>query len=470
MANLVAMSSLDAVPCPRAAQATQVSCSVATVPLDSSSPDPTQMVELMVAVVDNGDPNGTGPVVFLQGGPGVGSVDLAPSFVGRSHDLVFVDQRGTGASEPKLDCPEVDELWEAQFSDDPNVRLADRDAAFDQAYAACANRLRADGIDFDHYNTQAAATDIELIRQLLGYDPWVLWGISYGTRLGLTVMRDHPAGVRAAVLDSVVPFEVDFFATIPEHGLRAVQALDGACDIDRCTDDHGDFLENLTTLVRRLDAEPVVVEATRPGSGAVFPFRVGGSELIDMVFTQLYSTRSLRSLPRQLARADFGGLDEMVNTFVTRRDPTELDLAIGLYYTTWCREEVPFYDESVDDRLLAENEAAFGPALRESLSSDGVESLCESFAVEASPPADDQMLVSDIPTLVFAGAFDPITPPAWSRQVADALPNSIYVELPDHGHGMATACPAGIRLAFLMDPTSVPDTTCVAAIVGPDFD
>ncbi len=468
--DLVAMSRLEPTDCPADVRAAQVSCSVATLPRNIDAPRAGETVELMVALVDNGDPNDVGPVVFLQGGPGVGSVTRAPNFVGAGHDLLFVDQRGSGYSTPKLNCPEVDDLWEAQFSDDPDVRLSDDGGLLDAAYVECARRLLSEGISFDDFNTKSAATDIELVRQLFGYDEWTLWGISYGARMGLTIMRDHPDGVRSAVLDSIVPFEVDFFATIPENGLRAIAALDAACDAGQCTGDHGDFFENLSDLVLRLNDDPVVVTATRPGSGETFPFRVDGKELVNMVFTQLYSTRSLRSLPRQIARADYGGFEEMVANYVTGRDPTRFDLSIALYYTTWCHEEFPFYDPSADDVLLDDLAVVFGDAVTEALSSDGLERLCKAFAVAPSDPVDDEPLISDIPTLVFAGAFDPITPPAWSRQVADRLTNASYVEMADHGHGMATACPATIRLSFLQDPLAQVDTTCADQTGGPDFD
>ena len=468
--ELFALSSLRPVDCPDDVRADQVSCSIATLPLDSQAPVRGENVELMVAQVDNGDPNGVGPVAFLQGGPGVGSVTMAPSFVGRSHDLLFVDQRGTGYSTPKLNCPEVDELWVTQYTDDPAIRMPADDSWLTAAYEACAARLRADGIDFDRFNTTAAAVDFELVRQLLGHEQWSLWGISYGTRLGLTIMRDHPAGVRSAVLDSIVPFEVDFFATIPENAIRAIIALDQACDIDRCASDHGDFLDTFSALVVALNQNPAVVTATRPGSGETFPFRVDGETLIELVFTQLYSSRSLRALPRQISRADAGGLDEIVATYVSRRDPDQFDLSIGLYYTTWCREEIPFYDDSADDELLLSLESRFGDAAARALSSDGVLQFCDFFAVAPSPGRDDDPLESSIPTLVFAGAFDPITPPAWSKQVADALTNSTYVELADHGHGMATTCPANIRLAFLIDPTAPVDTACADATGSPDFE
>jgi len=462
------MSSIADVDCPEGARAVQVSCWVATVPLDAANPKPDQMVELMVAYVDNGDPRGVGSVVFLQGGPGVGSVQLASGFVRGPHDAYFVDQRGTGYSTPKLACPEVEANWQLRLTDDDATRIGDNEDI--AAYAACSKRLTADGISFDSFNTTAAATDIEIIRQLLGQEPWHLWGISYGTRIGLAIMRDHPRGVRSAVLDSVVPFEVDFFATIPENGWRAMTALDEACDDDQCTADHGDFLENLSALVLRLNEEPVVLPATRSVTGEQFMFRVDGEALLDMVFTQLYSTRALRALPRQIARPDAGGLEEIVANYVARRDPNAFDLSTGLYYTTWCREEFPFHDSAVDDQLLDELSERFGNAIADSLSTDGVDEICALFEVAASPAIDDQPLTSDIPTLVFAGRFDPITPPAWSRQVADALANATYIEMPDHGHGMTGLCTSSLRVAFLLAPDDVLDPACVPQSTGPDFE
>jgi pimeloyl-ACP methyl ester carboxylesterase len=470
IADLLLMSSLSETECPEDVRAGRVACSIATLPRDVDSHEPGETVEIMVALVDNGDPNNVGPVVFLQGGPGVGSVTQADNFVGADHDLLFVDQRGTGYSTPTLKCPEVDVLWEGQYSDDPAVRLPDGEVFLKAAYADCGRRLTAEGIDFNLFNTRSAAVDIELLRQLFGYEEWSIWGSSYGTRLGLTIMRDHPDGVRAAVLDSVVPFEVDFFAAIPENGMRAIAALDQACDNARCSSDHGDFMSVLSELVLELNREPVAVIATMPITGKQWPFRVGGEQLIDLVFTQLYSTRSLGALPRQVSRASFGGLEEMVAAFVSRREPTQFDLSLGLYYTTWCREEFPFYDESIDDDLLSELEEQFGTAVAGALSSDGIAAYCDIFEVTPAPAVENHRLVSPIHTLVFAGAFDPITPPAWSLQVADSLSNSVYVEMSNHGHGMATACPMAIRLAFLINPTAALDTSCADQAGGPEFE
>ena len=466
----LALSALRPVECPEAARVDQVACSLARLPLRADDPDPSEMIELMVATVDNGGHGGIGPVVFLQGGPGVGIVSGASRFVGIDHDVILVDQRGAGSSEPKLACPEVDVLWLAEHTDDDSMRLTEGDEHYLDAHQRCRDRLASEGINFDDFNTEAAADDIALLRLLLGHESWSLWGSSYGTRVALTIMRDHPEGIRAAVLDSVVPLEVDFFATIPENGLRAIAALDQACDATSCTEHHGDFRENLASLTRQLSETPAAVTVTRPSSGEQFQFRVDGAELLNIVFTQLYNRASLPALPRQVSRSGFGGLDELVAAYVRRRDPERLDLAIALYYATWCREEFPFHDEVYDDELLADMEVEFGVAFADAFESHGLDGLCGVFDVESSTEVDDETVSSTIPTLVFAGAFDPITPPQWSRQVADALDNATYVELPDHGHGMITACPRSIRVEFLRAPHEPVDLSCVDQIGGPDFE
>lgn len=467
-----ALSSLQAVACPAGAQDAAVSCYFARTPAAANNPSADTMVDLMVSVVDNGDPSGIGPVFYLQGGPGIGSVQYSDRYVGLDHDVVLVDQRGTGSSIPKLGCGEVDDLWVAERTNEAAVRLDDVAGTITivDAYVACVDRLKASGVDLNLFDTTNAANDFALVRQLLGYSEWSIWGVSYGTRLGLTIMRDHPQALRAAVLDSVVPFEVDFFATVPENGLRSMTAVTQACNASACGTTYGDFLSNLGALAQRLDQDPVVLTVTRPSSGQQFAYRVNGKELLAMVFTQLYSTERLRSLPRQIAAADYGGLEEIVVNYVRRRDPEAFDLSLGAYYATWCSEEYPFYDHTRDDALLAQTYGQFGTGFALALSSDGVANVCSKFNVRRSSSTDNTALTSPIPTLVMAGSLDPITPPAWSRQVADALTTSYYVELADHGHGMTGACTAGIRLQFLINPNLPPDNSCAVSVGSPTFE
>jgi pimeloyl-ACP methyl ester carboxylesterase len=80
-------------------------------------------------------------------------------------------------------------------------------------------------------------------------------------------------------------------------------------------------------------------------------------------------------------------------------------------------------------------------------------------------------VVSDVPALIFAGQFDPITPSAWGQLAAETLSNSFFYEFPNLGHGVMDSdrCALEIGLQFLDDPTTEPDVCCMDALPGPSF-
>jgi len=112
------------------------------------------------------------------------------------------DQRGVGLGSPRLACPEGDDprLWWGLSTDPGSFDDGRRLVA---AYAACRARLLAEGNDLGAFTTTQSAADVEALGQSRGLSRVVLIGLSYGTRLALTVMRDHPGHVAAAVLVSI---------------------------------------------------------------------------------------------------------------------------------------------------------------------------------------------------------------------------------------------------------------------------
>jgi pimeloyl-ACP methyl ester carboxylesterase len=110
-------------------------------------------------------------------------------------DFIVVDLRGSGYSQPALDCP-------------------DRSGPAAQWMRTCRERLSSIA-DLDCYNSAAVAADLADLRRALGIREWNLLGESYGTRYALTAMRDQPEGIRSVILDSVVPPEADQYADGP---------------------------------------------------------------------------------------------------------------------------------------------------------------------------------------------------------------------------------------------------------------
>src|SRR5439155_5733048 len=73
------------------------------------------------------------------------------------------------------------------------------------ATRGCHRRLLQRGIDLAAYNTTENAADFADLRVALGIAEWNVFGVSYGSDLALTLMREHPQGTRSVTLDSVVP-------------------------------------------------------------------------------------------------------------------------------------------------------------------------------------------------------------------------------------------------------------------------
>jgi len=98
-------------------------------------------------------------------------------------------------------------------------------------------------------------------------------------------------------------------------------------------------------------------------------------------------------------------------------------------------------------------------------------SLCEAWGIQPAGPIVNEPVSSDVPALILAGQFDPITPPAFATMAAETLNNNYLFEFPGLGHGIldSNACALKLSLQFLQDPHTLPDNPCFEDFQGPDF-
>ncbi len=193
------------------------------------------------------------PIVYLAGGPGGSGVFAAqgrrqPIFLALRQiaDVIVLDQRGVGLSNHIPECTAERRL-------DPAAGL--NEAAL-TAYSAetlrmCVGRWRAAGVAVTGYTTAQSADDIEDLRRALGARQVDLWGISYGTHLGMAMMRRHPRSVGRVVFSSVEGMSQT--VKLPAH-VDAVYAR-----IDRAVG--GGLVERMRRVHARLDAAPLAVTA-----------------------------------------------------------------------------------------------------------------------------------------------------------------------------------------------------------------
>ena len=247
------------------------------------------------------------PVVFLHGGPGQGALlrifpQLNSPYLAE-RDLILVDQRGVGYSEPALACPEVDEatltsIVEGRSRED----LIAGDVA---AAAACRDRLQNEGITLDAYNTLESAADFESLRTTLGYEQWNLYGQSYGTLLAQTMMRLYPDAIRSVTLEAVMPLQ----QTVEETAVfgRALDEVFNNCANDAaCNAAYPQLADQFQVAVEQLNAQPVMLRVQVQRNGAFLDVPMDGRLFANILFLQLYSPANVPFVPFMIEQVGAG--------------------------------------------------------------------------------------------------------------------------------------------------------------------
>lgn len=418
-------------------------------------------VSLPVAVARTPNPSPEpDPVIYLAGGGGHAHLDYADYFIDTVGDAVLADrdfiqynQRGAPDTRPELSCPGYTNFL-FDLAADPALGSLWTDEHMDYL-ADCEAALAESGVDLTQYNSAANAVDARDVRIALGYDEANYYGTSYGTRLGLDLVRDFPEGVRSIILDSVYPPDVGYYTEYASTMHRAFTAVFEGCASDpSCSARYPDLESDFYATVDQLNAEPEV-------AGSPFgPVSVDGGVFMDAMAIYLYSPDWIPRSPQAIDRVASGDLRPVEDVVVGAI--TAPDINWSMFYAMQCREEIPFEDfseavslgENLPDQIIGHYTQGFARFHFEMCerSTSGIAQTIESEAVE-----------STVPALVFAGGYDPATPPYWSEAAADRLGNAVYVEFPTMGHGIMRSnnCGLEIGLAFIDDPTVDPNTSCV---------
>jgi len=462
-----------AAPCPFALPATLVegtdlTCGYLTVPERHEVPDG-PMIQLAVAIMSPVGGNAVDtPLVILNGGPGQDSgvilsamgMPTFPAYTLRQNRQVIVfDQRGVGASRPSLACPEIaedDRLYQSMSVNESSALLTG-------LAAQCRDRLVGEGVDLGAYTSAQSAADVAALRVAVGYEEIDLYGVSYGTRLALTIMRDHPEGIRSVILDANYPLQRDLYADAPATFNAALQGMFAGCAADAfCAQVNPDLPGALQQAVEQLNASPVPMTITPYGLTETIDLELDGVGFLNsVVFASLYATPLIPLLPYVITTTA-NGIMAPVEQFlmVLLASPP---ISYGMYYSIQCSEEIPFADETAPATPVAEALPLL-PVIADYFQvDDSLEPVCEDWPVDAPNPIENQPVTSDIPTLIVDGALDPVTSPDNAFLIAEGLPNATVAIFPGAGHSLLDQpCPLSIFVAFLADPATEPNLSCAA--------
>ena len=414
------------------------------------------------------------PLVYLVGGPGSsGSQLLQTSFrkylraFAGERDIIVIDQRGTGLSDPPLYCREVlfrlDEILQSRYAEHAELVL--------EILKHCHQRLARSGIQFATYHSQNNARDIVNVLLALGYEKWNLVGVSYGSRLALVIMRDHPQYLRSVILDSVYPPQADIYLDAYYHGERALQVLFEACALsESCNARYPDLEAVFYRLYERLNQAPVMATYSPPRYKTL-DIEISGYRLYDWVFSWLYEVDSIQQIPRLIYDLERGHAQHAVRVG-TAYEANMTSLSLGMHYTVQCQEEygVSVYRDYAS--MLAAHPHLSGYLRYPVEGAVTLPRLCEIWQAEARPSSVNQPVESDVPALLLSGNYDPITPPVYADMAGETLTTSYNYVLPHVGHGVLRSDPCAVRIAvdFINSPRSEPDSSCIAETRAIEFE
>ena len=199
------------------------------------------------------------------------------------------------------------------------------------------------------YGTRETVKDLTDLRHLLGIKQWNLHGVSYGTRLALSVMRDAPEGVRSVILDSPYPPEVHAYEIQAAGVELAFEKLFKACAKNNyCRRRYPNLERAIFEQIEWLNIRPLPVTVTDPRNGEPVTIEVTGKALVEITRWALAFTDARYALPHYLAAissVDPAVLEPAVRGMVDGYlGLGSGDMSEGKYYAVECIEEIPFND------------------------------------------------------------------------------------------------------------------------------
>jgi pimeloyl-ACP methyl ester carboxylesterase len=365
-------------------------------------------------------------------------------------DLILVDQRGTGRSEPNL-CPDIaGKLLDAALVLATSV-AEDALAARAAAYRACHDQAIDRGFDLSNFGTTVTAEDFERVRQALGIERWNVYGESYGTTVAMTLATLHPDTVRSLVLDSIYPPDpVPLWSNIVHDARDAFFAY---CASDSaCATSFPDLAEMYRAALARLEQNPLVVPVSpqlrQPDNRVIMT-----APLFELVVSNLlYFPTAYPALPgiiKSVHDGEPGGLAAVLASQIA----AAATLNRATHAAVECRDR-PHFRKPL-------------PAGASALDRRQLYDICGRWSKLGPPPLVPAG--TRVPSLVLAGQFDPVAGPALSRQIAQLIGTAAHVvEFPLIGHNVRqfSRCGAKIAADFIDQPMQALDTSC-ALLVAP---
>lgn len=433
---------------------TAAHCGKLSVPENNANPERT--IDLNIAVLKSSSSEKLNdPLLMLAGGPGQGAVEAFAGIVKifgsllPNRDVVLVDQRGTGASNP-LRCEVEPEDFEA---------LSDLESdAWKDWTRDCLRSLDADTTT---YTTTQAIDDLESVREALGIEKWNLLGGSYGTRKALTYMKMYPDSIRSVVLDGVVSQDEALSASHEANLQSTLSRIFDLCDQDEaCSERFGDAEQQMWKFLDSLKEQPIKLRIQNSSTGEFEELTMTREFAVVALRMFSYAPETMGLIPLMVSLANNDQPETMAYQAQMVMASLNQGINNALELSVTCAEDIPFLPETT-----GVTNSLFGDNLYELL-----RERCELWNAIPVDPSFKDPVSSDIPTLLLSGEYDPVTPPEFAERAMKTLTNAQHLVAKGQGHIVSTrSCVSKIVVAFIKDPEEELETECMQDFKNPTF-
>lgn len=395
------------------------------------------------------------PLFIFAGGPGQGARGLAEAAarffkrVRRSRDIVLVDLRGTGGSDP-LRCPEGGDDLE--------------DLSLEAMTAQIRNCLAAVDADVRHYTHEQSLQDLDEIRRALGYDRVNLWGGSWGTRAALLYALRFPDATRTVVLDGAVPLDLEFPRTASADAAAALDRLIADCQADAdCTRAFPDPHALLAAFDRRFQRGPVTVRIRHPLTAIETTVVIPRSVATDMIRGALYVPRDSTAVLRIIDHAAGGDFAPLAAQHLRTAAWSTDDMALGATLSILCSEDLP--GVAAIDFAGDANGSFFRTGY-----ADAWRVRCSDWP-RGTAIDTGGATISSAPALILSGLHDPVTPPRAGLAMGRHFSSSWQVVVPGAAHNASfSGCVPDLIARFIERGTGDGlDPSCASQVAWPSF-
>lgn len=378
------------------------------------------------------------PVMFLAGGPGQAATELAGVLnrplweIRQQHDIILIDQRGTGKSNG-MRCPaqEVDGL----SLDDSNL---DYKAEVDKCLAEIKER------HLPSYNTYQAVEDFEAVRKALGHEQVHLIGGSYGTRSGFAYLKNHPESVKTATLDSNAPMDlvIGFFGKTAETAFELL--LEDCKAYEHCAKAFPDLKQDYLSLMSKLDNKIIEEQIYHPVTGKKTTLRLTKPKVVETIRATLYDLTSRQLIPYAVHTAANGDYRTIASLMANSEVTAEKggSLYTGLTMNILCNEDIPRANQADFDKDATNY---FSGELGHSMFTK----VCDHWPKWPAPADFSEPVKTAVPVLLFSGKYDPVTPPEYAEMALPHLENAKHVVIKRGSHVASLAMCQDAILEFL---------------------